>query len=56
MMLAPDSKHLALISKIPQHPKPHLILVEIESGKIVHRFWRTPFSLSVSCSLLTASS
>lgn len=38
IILAPDSKHLALVSQVQQHQTPHLILVEIESGKIARDF------------------
>jgi len=38
IMVAPDSKHLAIVSTLPQHQAPHLILVEIESGKVARDF------------------
>ena len=38
IMVAPDSKHLAIVSTLPQHETPHLILVEIESGKVARDF------------------
>jgi WD40 repeat protein len=37
-VVAPDSKHLAFVSTLPQHQAPHLILVEIESGKVARDF------------------
>ena len=42
--LSPDSKHLAIVSGVPDHKSPHLILVEIESGKIVRDFGECPVS------------
>jgi WD40 repeat protein len=42
IMLAPDSKHLALVSKVPQHQSPHLMLVELESGKILRDIGEQP--------------
>jgi hypothetical protein len=42
MVLAPDSRHVALLSTDTQDQKPHLILAEIESGKIVRDFGEHP--------------
>ncbi len=37
-VLAPDSRHLALVTRLRQGQTPHLVLVEIESGKVVRDF------------------
>ena len=38
IVIATDSKRLAMASTLPRHQAPHLILVEIESGKVARDF------------------